>query len=217
MFNKKLKRLSLVTCYLSLITFSVSINAEDGAARNTLESFLKGLQTFSADFEQTLFNEFGEELEISSGTVFLAQPGKFHWAYETPYSQYLVSNGKSLWIYDEDLEQVTISDMGDAVEKSPASILSGDVELEDNYLVNELGSDGENTWLEITPEDVNSQYNAIRLGFNEQELSGMVLFDNLGQSTRILFTSTSRNTELDSALFNFEPPEGVDIIDSREQ
>ncbi|MEX2352640.1 MAG: outer membrane lipoprotein chaperone LolA, partial [Gammaproteobacteria bacterium] len=224
MLQMKLKRLSLVTCDLSLVTVFFlllvtvfAVNAEELSTENRLDRFLLDLETFTADFEQTLYNEFGEELEVSGGTVYLAQPGKFHWAYETPYTQYLISNGKSLWIYDADLEQVTINTIDDAIEKSPASILTGDVDIEANYTVSDLGNDDGVDWIEVSPRDVNAQYTAIRLGFREQELSRMVLFDNLGQGTMIVFNNPERNTTLEESLFEFDPPEGVDIIDSREQ
>jgi len=216
MCRKIFKAQLLVTCYLLLVTMPFIVTADNEAAKNKLEYFLDGLETFSAGFEQTLYNEFGQELESSSGTVYLAQPGKFHWAYQQPYIQYLISNGSSLWIYDEDLEQVTIGSIGDSVEKSPASILTGDVDLDDNYDIIELGRAEETDWIELIAKDTNSQYNSIRLGFNQQELSGMVIFDNLGQRTLIMFTDAIRNAELDPVLFEFEPPVGVDVIDSRE-
>jgi outer membrane lipoprotein carrier protein len=206
----------LLTFPFLLSTNASTVFADESAGENRLMEFLNGLETFSAGFEQTLYNEFGQELESSSGNVYLAQPGKFHWAYQQPYIQYLISNGSSLWIYDEDLEQVTISTIGDSVEKSPASILTGDVDLDDNYDIIELGRAEETDWIELIAKDANSQYNSIRLGFNQQELSGMVIFDNLGQRTLIMFTDAIRNAELDPVLFEFEPPAGVDVIDSRE-
>ncbi len=186
------------------------------AADNLLKTFLTDLDTFTAEFEQTLFNEAAEELESSAGVVTLMRPGKFHWVYTQPYSQYLISDGNQLWIYDEDLEQVSVSAISDAIEKSPASVLAGDTDLEDNYIITDLGNMDGADWVELASADPESQYNSIRLGFNGEELSGMILFDNLGQTTRILFKNGKRNDSVDVSMFDFTPPEGVDVIDNRE-
>ncbi len=186
------------------------------AADNLLKTFLTDLDTFTAEFEQTLFNEAAEELESSAGVVTLMRPGKFHWVYTRPYSQYLISDGNQLWIYDEDLEQVSVSAISDAIEKSPASVLAGDTDLEDNYIITDLGNMDGADWVELASADPESQYNSIRLGFNGEELSGMILFDNLGQTTRILFKNGKRNDSVDVSMFDFTPPEGVDVIDNRE-
>lgn len=203
----------LFTFYFSL---STAVNAEDRP--NQLDNFLQGLETFSAAFEQTLFNQHGEELEKSVGVMHIRRPGMFHWAYWEPYVQYLISDGVNLWIYDEDLEQVTIRNISNVIEESPAAILGGDIDIDAHYVVINLdieGSDGID-WLELTPRDVESQYSAIRLGFQEGQLVRMILFDNLGQTTQIKLLDMKRNNKLNIELFQFTVPEGVDVIDSRQ-
>lgn len=185
-------------------------------AGHHLKYFLTDLVSFAADFEQTLFNEFDEVLETSSGVVTLARPGKFHWAYLQPYAQYLISDGVDLWIYDKDLEQVTVSSISKAIEKSPASVLAGDTDLSDGYIITDLGNMDGADWVELASADPESQYNSIRLGFNDEQLIGMILFDNLGQTTRIVFNNGKRNEPVNASLFEFKPPEGIDLIDNRE-
>lgn len=182
---------------------------------NALESFLSGLDTFSAGFEQTLLNELGEELERSIGTLYVERPGRFHWGYWEPFPQIIVSDGRSLWIYDEDLEQVTIRDVTASIEDSPAALLGGDVDVDAHYVVIESGEVDGVRWLDLTPRDIESQYETVRLGFREGELAGMELFDNLGQKTRIEFQDVRRNPPLEDGLFEFSPPAGVDVIDER--
>lgn len=184
-------------------------------ADEKLKTFLEGLETFSADFEQTLFNEFNETLETASGSVYLQRPGKFHWVYTAPYSQYLISDGTDLWIYDQDLEQVTVSTVTGTIEKSPAAVLAGDTDLGGDYIINDLGHLDGADWMELASADPESQYNSIRLGFDGQRLVGMILFDNLGQTTRIVFSHDVRNGAIDPSLFQFTPPAGVDVIDNR--
>jgi len=210
------KGLFLATCNLLLITWISFVHSQEVTTQNRLEQFLAGLETFNAGFEQTLFNEFGEELETSTGSVYLMRPGKFHWVYSEPYTQFLISNGINLWIYDADLEQVTINNIGDSIEKSPASILTGDVNINEQYIVTELGNNEGTDWIELASRVVESQYNAINLGFRGDDVSEMVMADNLGQTTRIVFADVKRNIPLANTLFEFTPPEGVDILDSRE-
>lgn len=195
------------------------LNTESAATTsvdNRLKQFLADLDTFNADFEQTLFNEFDEVLESSAGQVTLMRPGKFYWAYTQPYSQYLISDGKDLWIYDQDLEQVTVSSISNSIEKSPASVLAGDTDLNDDYIITDLGTLEGADWVELASADPESQYNSIRIGFNGNDLAGMILFDNLGQTTRIIFSNGKRNTTVDTTLFDFKPPAGIDVIDNRE-
>jgi outer membrane lipoprotein carrier protein len=199
-----------------MLAGSMTSAAQENAAANRLEQFLEGLETLSAAFEQTLYNEYGAELEVATGTMYLKQPGRFHWVYNTPYQQFLISDGASLWIYDADLEQVTINNVTGAIESSPASVLTGDVDIDARYTVTDLGRGKDVDFLELAAKGEDSQYNAITIGFRGDELAEMVLADNLGQTTRIVFSEVRRNPPLDPELFEFKPPAGVDIIDNRQ-
>lgn len=180
-----------------------------------LERFLDGLTSLSAEFEQVLVSEAGEEMERSAGEVHIQRPGKFHWAYREPFPQTIVCDGRSLWIHDEDLEQVTVRDVTASLEDSPAALLGGDVNVDAHYVVIDLGTTEGVAWMELTPRDLDAEYRAVRLGFRGDEPAGMVLFDNLGQTTRISFRDVKRNVDLDPALFSFTPPAGADVIDER--
>ena len=184
----------LIVLLLSILP----VNAEDDTP---LDKFLNKLETFQADFKQTLINEKGEELESVTGIVYMQSPGKFRWDYKDPYSQMIITDGRTLWVYDEDLEQVTIKDISETIDEHFVIIEMGDI----------YGYD----WIELTPKNVENQYSMIRMGFDKDRLGMMVMFDNLGQTTRIDFHNPMRNKGLESSLFRFEPPEGVDIIDDR--
>ena len=185
------------------------------AGNNPLDVFLEGLGTFSADFEQTLLDSSGEVLETTRGTVRLRRPGMFSWSYSEPYVQEIISDGKTLWVYDEDLDQVTISDASDAIEDTPALIFSGNYDLAEHYVINELENDAEHAWLELTPRDIESHYRSLRLAFSGDELAGMLLFDSLGQTLLITFMNGSRNPDLNKELFRFAPADDIDVIDAR--
>jgi outer membrane lipoprotein carrier protein len=203
-------RILLFTFYFLLSTSLIA-----GEDESRLEGFLDGLESYSAAFEQIQFNESGEQLEKAIGVVYMRRPGMIHWSYWEPYTQLIISDGVSLWIYEEDLEQVIIKDVSDSIEDSPAAILAGDVVINDHYVVISQGVHDGKAWMELTPRDIESQYAAIKLGFVENQLTDMELYDSMDNKTVIRFLDTKRNTKLNLELFQFTPPEGVDVIDSR--
>ena len=186
------------------------------AAGNPLEAFLDGLDTFSADFEQVLVDGSGAPLEVASGALRLRRPGMFYWLYNEPYVQEIISDGSSLWVYEEDLEQVTISDVSGAMEDTPALIFSSDSDLGEHYVMEELEGEEGSTVLGLTPKNPESYYRLLRLVFLGDELAGMALFDNLGQTLFISFANAVRNPELQKDLFTFSPTDETEVIDARQ-
>ncbi len=198
----------------ALLLFVTTSHAESND-KDRLDRFLGNMQTLEANFKQTLVDDQGVELESSTGVVFLKRPDKFRWDYQHPYTQTIVTNGESLWFYDEDLEQVTIRDVALSIRNTPAAILSSYEDIDEQFIIIDMGIIEEYDWVELIPRDVESQYDSIRLGFDGEQLGMMVMFDNLGQVTRIDFTEEVINKEMDDSMFNFEPPQGIDIIDDR--
>ena len=207
----------LFTFYFILFTVSLlmstAVRAETPAS--VLDKFLDGLETYSAGFKQEIYDDTGKELEKSDGVFYMRRPGMFHWAYYDPYSQMLISDGVNLWIYDEDLDQVIIKNIANQIGNSPAAILGGNVNINDLYVVLRIESKDGLDWLELTPRDIDSEYKTIQLGFKDNQLQKMVLFDNLGQKNIITFLDSKRNPPLNLELFSFVPPQGVDVIDNR--
>ena len=199
---------------LMLLLITTTSYAEN-KNEDQLSRFLDNMQTLEANFTQTLMDDQGIELESSTGMVFLHRPDKFRWDYKHPYLQTIVTNGETLWIYDEDLEQVTIRDVTSTLESTPAAILGSYEGIDEQFIIIEMGKIEEFDWVELTPRDIESQYDSIRLGFDKDKLGMMVMFDNLGQVTRVDFTQQVINQKLDNDTFNFEPPQGIDIIDDR--
>ncbi len=196
--------------------FILSCSHVFAADTDPLNRFLDKLDTLQSNFVQTLLDENGSELETTVGTLYLKQPGQFHWAYREPYVQKIISDGEVLWIYDEDLEQVTIRAMGDTLEQTPASIILGESDLSKHFVKVSLGNIEGYDWIELTPRDLEAEYNNIRIGFDDNKLGMMIIDDNLGQTTRIDFTEVSKNKTLDDELFTLVVPDYVDVIDDRE-
>jgi len=198
----------------ALLLFATASYAESNED-DRLTRFLDNMQTLQAKFKQTLVDDQGVELESSSGVVFLKRPDKFRWDYKHPYQQTIVTNGEVLWFYDEDLEQVTIREVSSSVESTPVAILGSYEDINKQFIIIDMENIEGFDWVELTPRDIDSQYNSIRLGFDKEKLGMMVMFDNLGQVTRIDFTEEVINKKLDNGTFDFEPPEGIDVIDGR--
>ena len=188
--------------------------AEENA--DPLAFFLNKLESYQADFRQTLSNEQGEALETSTGKVYMQNPGRYRWEYDQPYVQLLITDSETLWIYDKDLEQVTIKNVAGAIDNTPAAIISGQKNITENFVVVNMGVIEGFDWVELTPRDIESQYRNIRLGFDKNSLIMMILNDNLGQITRIDFLNPERNKRFGGPLFTFEIPAGVDVIDERQ-
>lgn len=209
--NKLVKSVFILfTLYFSL--FSVAFAEEK---QNPLDHFLNKLESFRANFTQTLSNEQGVALETSSGVMYMQNPGKFRWEYKEPYEQLIITDSKTLWLYDADLAQVTIRDIEDSINTTPAAIISGQENIDKYYVMVDMGNIEGYDWIELTPKDIENQYNSVRLGFNDNMLGMMIMFDNLGQVTRIDFHEPERNKRFGGPIFTFETPEGVDVVDER--
>ena len=209
----QLSLLLIIACGIGLPIMPLQSMAEEETGH--IRKFLQGLETLQVNFRQTLHNEQGEKLETSNGVLYLQRPGKFHWSYEDPYKQQIITNSETLWIYDEDLEQVTIRDVSESMEQTPASIIVGGENIEDYFVMIDMGKIEGFDWVELTPRDIEAQYSCIRFGFDQDNLGMMVIYDNLGQVTRIDFSGHVRNKQLDTTLFSFETPADVDVIDDR--
>jgi outer membrane lipoprotein carrier protein len=184
-------------------------------ANPVLENFLNSLQTLHAQFEQRQFSETGKLLEISKGEVYVKRPGKFRWEYQQPYDQLIVADGRSVWIYDKDLEQVTIKNLDDALGKTPALLLSSDGNVDRNFFIIELPRQRQLTRLLLKPKNEEAQFKSIQLNLQGSILSGLELKDNFGQTTFIAFKQAKNNLVFNENLFVFRPPSGTDIIENR--
>jgi len=186
--------------------------ADEAEGRLRLERFLAGLTTLTAEFEQQLFDEYGELMETANGEVAISKPGKFRWEYHHPYSQLIVTDGSTLWVYDVDLEQVSVNPVANGGAGSPAELLVGDIDLDQHYEVVEAGGEGDVAWVSLTPRGDTSQYNSIEIGLDSGEIRGMKLRDNLNQLTTVRFEHVLRNGEIADDRFSFVPPPGVDVM-----
>lgn len=183
-----------------------------GVALEQLESFIQDIETFEADFEQTLYDSDGESLQKSLGSIQLKRPGKFVWTYFSPEEQQIVADGERIWMYDKDLEQVTVNTISDRIAGTPLVLLMRAAPLEDSFAIQELGSAEGINWVELTPKADSSDFEQVFIGLNADGLAAMELRDNFGQATQIIFTDFKAGVEFSDSLFEFVVPDGVDVI-----
>ncbi|NVI04930.1 outer membrane lipoprotein chaperone LolA [Paraburkholderia youngii] len=148
----------------------------------------------------------------SSGTFMFARPGKFIWQYEKPYSQLLQADGDKLFVYDKDLNQVTVRALGNALGASPAAILFGSNDLEKNFTLRDAGVKAGIDWLELTPKAKDTQFERVGIGFKDGNLEAMELHDVFGNVTLLTFSNIQKNPPLPPNAFKFTVPKGADVI-----
>jgi outer membrane lipoprotein carrier protein len=202
--------------YLAVFTFlimAVGAKAEQAPIKQ-LKTFLASTASLTADFKQVTLNESGQPDQISEGQFYLSRPGKFRWSYKKPFIQEIVSSVGKVWFYDADLEQVTVKKLDDSLGSTPALLLSGEIELEQNFILQQQGIDEDLLWIKLSPKNEDSGFKYILIGLNDGVLGGMELSDNFGQLTRIYFTKVKVNPQLDNSIFEFKAPEGVDVFEN---
>lgn len=182
-------------------------------ARDDLTTFTKGLKGLDGQFTQQVFDANGKLKESSSGRVALSAPRLFRWEYVKPYAQLIVADGKRLWVYDPDLQQVTKRAQGAEEQNNPLAALIDPSKLDKDYVIKEAGNKDGLDWLELTPKTVTeASFKSARLGFGAQGLATMQVIDALGQKTRITFNSWKRNPVFAADTFRYVPAKGVDIV-----
>ncbi|WP_449280140.1 outer membrane lipoprotein chaperone LolA [Luteimonas changyuni] len=182
-------------------------------ARDDLAAFSTGLKGLDGQFEQKLYDLDGRLKETSSGRVALSAPRLFRWEYATPYEQLIVADGDKVWVYDPDLEQVTVRAQGPEEQNSPLAALVDPAKLERDFNVRQ-GAESEGlSWLQLSPRDADqASFSSARLGFKGASLVRMEVVDTLGQRTEVTFSGWKRNPAFDSGTFRFVAPAGVDVV-----
>jgi outer membrane lipoprotein carrier protein len=206
-------QLLVARCVLAFVStlFAVQASADtDVLAR--LDAFTMDLKTFTADFDQTLYGADSEVIRSNSGSLLLKRPGKFIWRYEGADTQEFIADGKSIWVYDKDLDQVSVNPLSDRLGGTPLVLLMGGTALDEQFKITALEESDGISWVELLPIDGSADFEALYIGLNQSGLAAMELRDNLGQATQIRFKNFKPGVELDDALFNFVPPKGVDVI-----
>jgi outer membrane lipoprotein carrier protein len=186
--------------------------AATGPARARLDTFAQGLHAISGNFTQTLTNADGQPGQTSSGTLVLQAPRQFRWDTLAPYKQTIVADGSRVWMYDPELEQVTVRKQDTEEAHSPLTVLTDLKQLDKDFKVTEQGERDGLVWLRLTSTAKEPQFDYADLGFDANGLARMQFKDQLGSTTDIRFSNWQRNPEIPPQDFNFTPPKGADVI-----
>lgn len=177
-------------------------------ALSSLSEILADISSYRAEFVQQIYNQDQQLVQQSEGTLYAARPGKLRWLSEAPFEQLIVVDGTNIWRYEEDLQQVVVSGYNDDLGSTPALLLSGNVDsIGARYKVSEVGGQ-----YQLLPRDEQSLFRAMTVRFDDGKLTQLLLEDTLGQTTKLLLSNIEQNPTLDPALFEFVPPEGVDVL-----
>lgn len=199
----------ILFCAVSL-GFSAPVAA---SGPEQFKAFISGTHSARASFSQTVVARSGRKPQASQGTFAFARPGKFRWTYEKPYYQLLVGDGARLWIHDRDLNQVTVKKLGQALGASPAALLAGDNALDRNFIITDAGSADGLEFIEAMPRNKDEgSFELVRIGLSENLPRVMVVHDNFGQKTTLIFSQFERNAILGPSMFQFVPPKGADVV-----
>lgn len=210
-----MKQVTKIIAALSVF-LSLSTTADDAVS---LQKMLQPLDSLQGKFSQKQFDSDGELLQQSEGDFALQRPGKFLWNTALPFEQQLISNGQRLWLYDPDLEQVSIQTVDTNLQQTPALILSGDSEqLKANFQIIEHKANadqkagGQEREFLLLPRQAEPVFERLILVFNDGVLSALNVHDSLGQLTQFEFLKVSANKKMNEALFEFEIPAGTEVI-----
>lgn len=202
---------------LAIFWLSLCLLAPAGGAEESLvKNYFRELRSLEGAFVQTVFDADAELIQASSGKVYMNKPGRFRWDYLEPFEQVIVADGARLWLYDKDLEQVTVRPMGDVLSATPLAVLSGVAPIDETFSISEPVEHGGLAWYELLPLVEDPEFTTLWVGFNQAgELRTLELVDTFGQRTRLSFDDLTPNAPVASSLFEFEPPEGVDVVGDR--
>jgi outer membrane lipoprotein carrier protein len=168
--------------------------------------------TFTQQLVKTESSSGKEITKESTGTFKFARPGKFIWIYQKPYEQVLQADGEKLYIYDKDLNQVTVKKLGNALGSSPAAILFGSNDLEKNFTLKDAGIKQGIEWLQATPKSKDSTFDRIDIGLRNGVPQAMELHDSFGQVSKLTFNNFEKNPPMPAGQFKFVVPKGADVF-----
>lgn len=181
-------------------------------ATTSLDRFFNQVKSVSAKFDQVVLDEALNTIQASSGTLWIERPGKFRWDYDFPFKQHIVGDGKKVWVYDVELQQVTVRHMTGALGNTPALLLAGKGKLRDNFELKDLGEQGALEWVQMKPKTRDGGFEDIRIGFEKGVIRTLEMVDGFGNTTRVTLRDYNENKKIDADRFSFTPPAGVDVI-----
>jgi outer membrane lipoprotein carrier protein len=198
--------------FIVTLLFAVLTSTAQADEVQTLKNFFQNTTSMRAKFQQTVVDNLGRKVQEVTGTMQLQRPGKFRWDYDKPYVQLIVGDGKKVWLYDPDLNQVTVRSLDKVLGSSPAALLAGSKDIDKTFDLRNVGQQGDLNWVEAVPKEKESGFDKVVLGFKGNMLHEMEMRDSFGQITVIEFSAQEANPKLNDKNFRFTPPAGADVL-----
>jgi outer membrane lipoprotein carrier protein len=177
-----------------------------------LRAFARDVQTARAQFTQVVTSPDGARRKTSSGRFEFARPDRFRFAYDKPYQQTIVADGRKVWLYDVDLNQVTVRAMSQALGATPAALLAG-AAIDREFVLSAAPERDGLQWAQAVPKAKEGTIQTVRVGFNGATLAALEIVDSFGQRSMLSFTAVEQNVRLPDDTFRFVPPPGADVIE----
>lgn len=207
-----MKPLFAGACLAGVLFTQIAAAAAPPSGLESLRRFFNEVQTYTARFTQVVLDDAQKPIQESSGRMWFQRPDKFRWNYEKPYKQQIVGDGERIWIYDEELQQVTVRPMTGGLAGTPAQVLAGKGRLEDQFVIKDAGTQGTMEVVQLVPKRKDGGFDEIRVGFEHGKIRMLEMVDGLGQTTRYTLRDGLENGKIDPARFTFVPPKGVDVV-----
>ena len=216
----------LLTHLLATITIAVISTAAGAGSLETLEDFIKSTHSGKAAFTQVVTSPAQADQTVktktSSGRFEFLRPNRFKFIYTKPFEQSIVADGKTLWVYDQDLNQVTSRNLGKALAGAPATIVtaSSDIKaLGADFTLKEQPERAGLHWVFATPKVKDSQLQSVNVGLRAgnrstgkaPELAVLEIVDSFGQRSVMTFTQFESNPALGAENFSFRTPAGASV------
>ncbi|HTL26883.1 MAG TPA: outer membrane lipoprotein chaperone LolA [Burkholderiales bacterium] len=199
--------------FLAIVLSLASLAAlAQGSSLERFQTYLRTTQAARADFDQKVFDRTGKLVQESKGSFSFLRPGRFRWTYAKPNPQLIVGDGERVWVYDEDLKQVTVRKLASALGSTPAALLAGAADIEKAFELSDAGDKEGLAWVEARPREKEAGFERVRLGLGVAGVEAMELVDHFGQTSKLRFTSIQRNPRIDGSEFRFTPPKGADVL-----
>ncbi len=197
---------------ITLMLFGLSSQTTFASALDDLKVFYDNTHAMSAHFKQTVTDGKGRKIQQVEGSMMLKRPNMFRWDYNKPFEQQIVSDGKQVFLYDTDLQQVTVRTLSQALGSSPAALLAGGADVEQAFALRDVDRKDKLDWVLASPKSKDSGFERVFLGFKEGELTAMEMLDSFGQTTQITFSQVNMHPPLKLEQFLFKMPKGVDVV-----
>jgi outer membrane lipoprotein carrier protein len=175
-------------------------------------AFTKDLISLSGTFSQEVRDKNGRVSRSSSGTFSIARPGKFRFVYEKPYKQLIVSDGVTVWLHDEDLNQVTIRKIGDALGEQPLALLLDPSAAEKVFALKALPSQGSIGYVEAKAKKPDAPVAELNVAMITAQPKEIVWRDALQNTNTLRFATLTKNGAVSAENFSFTPPKGADVL-----